>query len=753
MKKTAFFLIFFLIFNLFAKDRPTVGLVLSGGGARGGAHVGILKFLEENHIPVDYIVGTSMGSFVGGLYASGYSADEIKTFLTTTKWDDYITSDIPREKIPFRRKLLMTYFPGSIRFGINHDNEIVLPNGIFKRQFMISLLEKKFSRVLHIKDFNKFPIPFIAVATDLSTGNYVALNKGNIAKSIYASISVPGGFEPITINNRVLVDGGISQNLPVKIMREKFHPDYIIAVDISTPFDKTRKFNSYEEIMSQQLDILTRKNVEDTIKSLKSNEILIEPKLKGYSFLDADKYPQIIQIGYNAAKEAKNKISFLAVSKKEFKHYRQKHRYKPDANIPVIDEIKIENNTFVSDKIIRSFITQPIGKQLDFKKLQKDLNEIYYLMYFSDVDFDIIRQNGKNILVIKTKPSWHAHGNIRGGIALEGDLNGHNDYQIRLEYNKYNLNSFGGELRTRVEFGRVKMFKEEFYQPLDIHRNYFFRANAYIDRIKYYVSPGFIDGVQKTENDNTLPITSDDIGFQATVGINIKKIIRLESGINLKQVKPSVDFLLTNGSNAIYATYTQKQKLSDIYAKAAIDSMDNPFFPRNGYKGFVKYYKVVDILKSDLKYSQVFGKISGAYTFGNSTIIPTVKIGTTYNDKDLAKSGDISAFYNLGGLFNISGRTTYNQTGDHIYFASLNYRYLVLSNKFLKSITSEAYVGASLEMGKAWYKKIDNASLKNALFGSSIYLGIDTMLGPFYIAYGFSDKNHQTLYFSLGKSY
>ncbi len=736
-----------------AKERPSVGLVLSGGGARGGAHVGILKFLEEHRIPVDYIVGTSMGSFMGGMYASGYDADELQEFLTNTRWSEYIATDIPRKYIPFRRKILSAGFPGYLSVGINGANKVALPNGIFKRQFMLELLTKKFANVLRIKDFHHLPIPYAAVATDIATGEAVVLDSGNIAKSVYASICVPGGFEPITINGRVLVDGGISQNLPVETMRKLFHPDYIIVVDISTPFDKTKAFDSYEEVMSQQLDILTRKNVEDTIKSLRPNEILIEPKLDGYSFLDADKYPQIIQKGYEAARQAQSRIVFLSIGEQEYETYKKRHKTKPKTTSPIVEAIEIRNDTFVSNETIRSYITQPIGKPLDLKKLQKDLNSIYYLLYFAYVDFEVVQKEGKTTLVVFTKPSWNAHGDIRAGIEFEDDFNGHSDYQVRLEYNKYNLNPYGGEWRSRVEFGRVRMLKTELYQPLDIRRRFYLRSNAYIDKIKYYVAPNFVEGVDEAKNDQTIPIESDDIGAMLGFGVNIGDISRFETGIDIKRVEPSVDIFLKEGDDITFDTYSQKQRLSDIYVVAEIDSLDNPFFPKDGYKGYLKYYKVVDIVESGLEYSQLFGEISGVYTFGKATLVPKVKFGTTYNSQDLQDANDIAAFYNLGGLFNISGRTTYNKTGDNLYFASLNYRYLFMSNQFLSSLTSEAYIGASVEMGKAWYEKQDSASLKNALYGSSIYLGIDTVLGPFYFAYGFSDRRHQTVYFSLGKSY
>jgi NTE family protein len=159
------------------------------------------------------------------------------------------------------------------------------------------------------------------------------------------------------------------------------------------------------------------------------------------------------------------------------------------------------------------------------------------------------------------------------------------------------------------------------------------------------------------------------------------------------------------------------------------------------------------MLNSKLKYSQLFSEISATFTVGKNTFIPYIKYGTTYNSKDFKFSQDISAYYHLGGLFNISGRSTYFQTGDEMFFGSLNYRYSMNENQFLASITSEAYLGASIEAGKAWYNEENGFNVNDVLFGSSVYLAIDTILGPFYFAYGYSDSNHQTVYFSLGKSY
>nr|WP_275756912.1 patatin-like phospholipase family protein [Sulfurimonas sp. SAG-AH-194-C21] len=216
-----FLLVFVLLTSLaYAQDRSKIALVLSGGGARGGAHVGILKELEKNRIPIDMIIGTSMGSFIGGLYASGASPQEMEEMLTSTDWKKYIRTDYNRQDMPMRRKAVDYQYQGRLGLGINADGELVLPTGVLKRQPMLLKFDELTQNVQDITDFDKFSIPFRAVATDIKNGNAIILKSGSLAESIYASSSIPGGFQPININGIDLVDGGVSDNFPIKVARD-----------------------------------------------------------------------------------------------------------------------------------------------------------------------------------------------------------------------------------------------------------------------------------------------------------------------------------------------------------------------------------------------------------------------------------------------------------------------------------------------------------------------------------------------------
>jgi len=310
-----------LFTSLMAQDRPKIALVLSGGGAKGAAHVGVMRILEKNNVPIDMIVGTSMGSFMGGMYASGKSPEDIEDILSSADWKRFITTDFNRQDIPMRRKDVDYTYQGRLGLGINAENELVLPTGVFKREPYLLELMSMTEDVQDIKDFDKLPIPFRAVATNIRNGDKVVLKGGSLAKSIYASSSIPGGFQPINIDGIDLVDGGVSSNFPIQVARD-MGADIIIAVDVSQDFSENIDVNSYLVIMGQLVDILTRKNVEESIDTLEKKDILLIPDVGEYGALDAYKYAEIIQKGVDVALKSEALLQKLSLSDEEYAEYR-----------------------------------------------------------------------------------------------------------------------------------------------------------------------------------------------------------------------------------------------------------------------------------------------------------------------------------------------------------------------------------------------------------------------------------------------
>ena len=277
-----------LIVQAFAADmapaRPKTCLVLGGGGARGAAHIGVLKIIEEQHIPIDCITGTSMGAIVGGMYAAGYSAGEIEGILRGIDWKDMFTDDPARRELPMRRKEDELRFLGGIELGFR-DGKIALPRGVIQGQKLQLLLRRLLLSTLRTETFDELPIPFRAVATDIGTGKAVVFADGDLAMAIRASMSVPAAFAPIRYRGHLLVDGGITDNVPIDVARS-LGAQRLIVVDVSEQLSPQDTLNSPFAIANQMLTAMMKRQADEQITTLGANDVLIRPELGGLTAAD-----------------------------------------------------------------------------------------------------------------------------------------------------------------------------------------------------------------------------------------------------------------------------------------------------------------------------------------------------------------------------------------------------------------------------------------------------------------------------------
>src|SRR6187397_348108 len=296
--------------------RPRIGLVLSGGGARGAAHIGVLKVLEENHVPIDAIAGTSMGAVVGGLYASGLSAADVERVMTSVDWQDAFRDRPARTDLNFRRKLEDQNFLVKFPLGLT-GGEFRLPRGLVQGQKLTQILRGVTLPVAQIQNFDDLAIPFRAVATDIVTGDRVILDHGDLTTAMRASLSAPGVFTPVESEGRMLVDGGLSSNLPVDVARE-MGVDVLIVVDCGFPLLERGKLDSVATVSNQMLAILIRHNTADQRKTLKATDVVIDPALGDFSSLDFSQHAKAMRLGEEAARGQSQRLAALGVPADEF---------------------------------------------------------------------------------------------------------------------------------------------------------------------------------------------------------------------------------------------------------------------------------------------------------------------------------------------------------------------------------------------------------------------------------------------------
>ena len=369
--------------------RPRICLVLSGGGARGMAHIGVLDVLEQLKIPIDCIAGTSMGAVVGGLYASGMSARDIDRTMRSVDWQEAFRDAPPRRDLAFRRKQDDRNFLVRLPLGLKHG-QVLLPKGFIQGQKLQETLRQLTLAFSNSTDFDTLPTPFRAVATDLESGAAVLLDKGDLAIAMRASISAPGVFAPVDYQGRLLVDGGLAENLPIDVARD-MHADILIVSDVSFPLLDRDHLDSALSISNQMLAILVRKDSDRQRATLGARDVLISPILGSAPSTDFTIAAGTIVQGEAAAREAAPKLAALGVSDAEYRRYvarREAH----EPGLRPIEFVRVDRESKRYEKTILAKMQPLIGKPLDVDALGRRITELYGLGNFETLDYSLVER-------------------------------------------------------------------------------------------------------------------------------------------------------------------------------------------------------------------------------------------------------------------------------------------------------------------------------------------------------------------------
>ncbi|MCP4076695.1 MAG: hypothetical protein GY744_11000 [Gammaproteobacteria bacterium] len=704
-------------------QRPKIGLVLSGGGARGFAHIGVLKILEQNNVPIDYIVGTSMGSIVAGLYAMGLTPEEIEKGVQGIEWGKVFDDFAYRDYKSFRRKQDDYDFFSIYRVGITDDGMNISP-GLIEGQQVELALDRLAYPGFHINDFDKFRIPYRAIATDIATGEAHIIKSGNLARAMRASMSIPGALPPVTINGKLLVDGGIGNNVPIDVVRE-MGADTVIVVDVSAPLSSKEELNSAIDITGQLTTILTRRIADIQISSMMGNDVLVVPGEKEISSSDFDKYPELIKSGEVAATEQLENIRKLSLSEEGYSSYITLLPTVANKK-PVIEYIDIKNETGLKDDVMRVRLRQKIGTRLDVPQLEQDLSYIYGLDYSGSVVYSLEQRDGKTGLVVYVRDRKWAHSYLQFGLNINDTLNAFSQTNLNVSYNYNNLNDLAGEFRAVGSVGTEPKLTAELYQPVNIKLDTFLSLKTgYISEVAPILIDEHVESVQQI-NRKVLTLSAGQLFLQNTnlsLGIGYNDG-HFNSAVGLKAKQP--DFVE-----------------SYYYLKVFHDSLDNLSFPNTGFLSSLTYTANRESIGADMDYDQLKLAVSGATTFGRYTVFGRALFETTSNDEDIP----LNAFLIHGGLFELSGTVRNELLSPHFGLLEVAL-YRRLGNISFLPI----YTGFSLETGNAWGSK-DDINTDNLRFAGSIFIGADTFMGPLYFSIGATDRGEQAIYLNIGKTF
>jgi NTE family protein len=711
-----------------APKRPKIVLVLSGGGARGSAHIGVLKVLEDYHVPVDLIVGTSMGSIVGGLYASGWSSQDIETRITTIDWGGVFVDKLQRQDKTFRRKEEDSRFliPINMRFK---GWKPYLPPAVIGGQNLELLFEGLATQATGETDFDRFPIPYRAVATDLSNGRAVVLKKGSLATAMRASMSLPGIFPPVELDGKPLSDGGMAANFPVRIARA-LGADVIIGVDITTPLRKKEQLGNLLTRIDQVTSLLTNANKEEDMNAVRPQDVILVPDLSDITFSDFAKAGETIARGEAAARDAETRLRALAVPDAEWAAYVARHHRRPKTELTV-DKLVIENTGPLSDAIVDRRIVVPTGHPLDTADLAKQITRLYGLDVFGSIHYDFNRDDGQGVLKVQVPSKPYGRNSLQFGFFISNDFKGDLGVDLTVSHLLMPVNNSGGEWRNTVQFGTHNVLLTEYYQPLDPSMAWIFDSRIRYRRNEFrFFSP---EGDALAEyRFNTL---DGETGFGRVFGRwgEILGGAYRSSGKGSPYIGPASAPVVNSDDGGVYAFFRA-------------DTLDSTTWPRQGTQTLAQYRR--SLTSMGAKESGQFAslRVGKAMTIDKNVVYLSIEAQDIISGPEL-----IDNVATLGGFLRLSGLHPDQLIGVKGGLARLMY-YRELTTFNLGSMTQRMYVGFSAETGSV-YNEGDPVTWPSLRIAGSVFVGADTALGPAYLGYGYEESGQQSAYLVIGKRF
>jgi NTE family protein len=702
---------------------PRIGLALSGGGARGIAHVGVLKVLDEMRIPIQCVTGTSMGSIVGGAYAAGTRPAELEELVLAADWDEIFRDKPPRDEISIRRKGddFKTLF--APEFGVR-DGSLALPMGVIAGVSIEAFFRVLTAPAMGIYDFDKLPIPFRALATDIETGESVVLDRGSVAQAMRASMAVPGAIAPVEIDNRLLVDGGIANNLPIDAAR-KLCGDVVIAVNISTPPMKRKDLTSALSIAGQLVNFLGKQTVDDQLKSMGGGDVLIEPVLGDISASSFARSSDAIRIGEEATRAMASSLARYSLPPEQYAALRAL-QVADRRSLGTVDEIRFEGLERTNPAVLRGLVQSEPGEPLTEEKIGADLRRIYGRGDFESVGYHILGDGGPRAMVITPREKSWGPDFLRFGIGLESDFQGDNAFNLLVQYRRTWLNRLGGEWLTEAQVGQDTHLYSEFFQPLHEAGSWFVSPYG---RIGQTTRPVF-------SGDDKI---ADYLVASARAGVDTGAVLGTRGIVRIGALWDKVYARVETGDAVLPSI---RELSAGARAQLTIDQFDKAWFPMDGHGARVRAYGATKSLGSALNYQRLDGAVTVVRSWGAHTLNLHVAGGT-----DLGSDMPAYESFVLGGPLRLSGFRLDQFAGRQFVFGRAMYYNRVFAMPGL--LGSGVYAGGSAEIGSI-KDRIDGLPSPGTRYSGSLFLGADTFAGPAYLGAGIGNGGSFSVYLLLG---
>jgi len=707
-----------------------IGLVLGGGGARGGAHLGVLEILEELRVPVDCIAGTSMGALVGGAYAAGVSPKDIEKLVGEADWIGMFDDTAGRQSVNLRRKELEDRFYSGLELGVS-------TSGIRFREGALAgeKLKLFFNRLVRTeygeRTIEQLQLPLAIIATDIGTGSRVAIRTGNLTSAMRASMSVPGLMAPVQRDGLKLVDGGLTDNLPVEEVKRLCNPDVIIAVNVGSPLLKPEEVTSAVTVLAQVVNLLTEQNVIRSRGLLGPKDIYIEPDLGDITSTQFTRQLDAAARGRVAAFAMSADLRKYALSERDYAAWQRNVRLAAPKEPPVIDEVQIAQTRFVNPDTLRRGIRQEEGQRLDAGKLAEDLVTEYSQGDLLSLDYSVVHEKDRTILRLTPVEKPWGPNYLLFGLGLTSDFRAESSYNLRALYRSTWINALGGEWLFGTQLGSEQNVNTEIYQPLDRRHLTFVRGHAMAGLRK---TPFFEHGervaIYRIQENNAGVDFGTNFGVygQASVG----------------WIERSMGAVLDTGPASTFSN--RSLHVGGATARVAVDTYDQPFFPTRGIRIDATHFEAARVTdRNNLgfpPYSKSELRFGAAWQPSRFAYLVELDGGTSFKG-----SVPLADAFSLGGPRRLAGFAKDQMLGGEYFFGRVETQYRLNYASPLYGLTLIG--GLAAEAGKM-NKLISESSLSGWQRSFSAYLAASTFLGPVYIGVADSKNGKGRFYLSIG---
>ncbi|MCF8208715.1 MAG: patatin-like phospholipase family protein [Rhodoferax sp.] len=709
---------------------PGIALVLSGGGARGLAHIGVLRELERMRIPVACLVGTSMGGVVGGVYASGMPIDQLERAARAIDWTQAFQDTPDRSAMLARRKKDENGHFARPEFGYNAGS-VASPAGVIYGQNLSEIFSRFSQRAADIDHFDRLPIPYRAVATDIVTGQAVVLDKGSLALAMRATMSVPAVMAPLELEGRLLIDGGLVDNLPIARARA-LCGEVVIAVNLGTPLLERKDIGSAVSVGLQMVNILTEQNVRASLASLTPQDVLISPQLDGLNSGSFDRIDALIAAGEQATRAVAAQLQPLSVSAQAFALWKQRHDQKEVLDLQP-DEVRITPLKWVNPDILRSALLPENVDVPTEAQLMEGVAKIYGRGDFERVQLNFTQDKGRRIALVEpTEKSWGPNY-LRFGLSMVAQSGESTSFNAVAGYTRSWINSYGARWQNIVQIGEKNALHAEFHQPLAPGSSLFVAPRLLATQDQ---SPIYLGSAQVARFSRTQALTALELG--AELGHSGEMRLGLQIGREGYQA----DVGLVAGS-------TDTTPIRALTARLDVDALDKANFPTQGYRVLLDLHDASKSLGNQNEFRRQVLDITLARTWNQNTFSAQFIGGKV--DYAGAAGNIVFDLIPLGGFQRLSGYPAGRFRVDQLAFARLGYQRNIppLLGLNLGGIISQTYLGGTLEFAHL-EQSYDPRTPSGAYQSGSVFIGTDTVLGPAALSFGLSQQGTGTVWLSIG---